>query len=80
MFERSISDEDVRHVLATGEVIHSYPEDKPYPSRLMLGWRGTRPVHVVAADAPEEGAVIIITVYEPSSNLWQAGFKERKPR
>jgi hypothetical protein len=41
MFERRITAEDVRAVVADGEVIQSYPEDKPYPSRLVLGWRGT---------------------------------------
>ena len=50
MYERRISEEDVRHVLATGEVIKEYPEDTPYPSRLILGWCGDRPIHVVIAD------------------------------
>ena len=31
MFERGISEEDVRAVLATGETIESYPSDTPYP-------------------------------------------------
>lgn len=78
MFERQISEDDVRHVLDTGEVIRGYPEDKPYPSRLLLGWRGSRPLHVVAADATDEDAVIIITVYEPSPDLWEADFRRRK--
>ena len=47
MFRRGISEEDVRHVLAQGEEIEDYPEDAPYPSRLVLGWRGSRPIHVV---------------------------------
>src|SRR5260370_23936516 len=29
--------------------IESYPGDFPYPSRLLLGWCGLRPIHVVAA-------------------------------
>ena len=78
MFERQISDEDVRHVLSTGEVIRSYPDDTPYPSRLILGWCAARPIHVVAAETADENAVIIITVYEPSPDLWEADFKRRK--
>ncbi len=35
MFGRGISEEDVRHALANGEEIESYPEDAPYPSRLV---------------------------------------------
>ena len=37
MFERKVSIEEVRYVLETGEVIEEYPDDTPYPSRLILG-------------------------------------------
>ena len=80
MFERAISEDDVRHVLATGEVIREYPEDRPYPSRLILGWRELRPLHIVAADSTDEDAAIIITVYEPSPELWETDFKRRRPQ
>ena len=50
MFERAITKENVRQALATGKTIEAYPEDQPYPSRLVLGWAGTRPIHVVVAD------------------------------
>jgi hypothetical protein len=39
-FQREISEENVRHVLATGEIIESYPDDSPYPSFLALGSAG----------------------------------------
>jgi hypothetical protein len=39
-------------VLRTGEVIMEYHEDKPFRSRLMLGFSGVRPLHVVAAPIP----------------------------
>ena len=32
MQERSITNECVEHILATGEVIEDYPGDFPYPS------------------------------------------------
>jgi hypothetical protein len=47
MFERGIDEADVRAVLITGEVIEDYPADTPYPSCLLLGWRGIRPLHLV---------------------------------
>ena len=50
MFQREISVAHVRQVLSTGEVIESYPDDTPYPSRLVLGWCEGRPLHVVVAD------------------------------
>jgi hypothetical protein len=39
MVERNITATDVREVLANGEVIETYPDDTPYPSQLVLGWR-----------------------------------------
>jgi hypothetical protein len=78
MFERGISRDDVRHVIDTGEVIHTYPDDTPYASRLILGWRDERPLHVVAADNETEDVTIIITAYEPNAALWEPDFRKKK--
>lgn len=77
MFERGIGVDDVRKVLATGETIEGYPDDTPYPSRLVLGWRGGRPIHLVVADNASSDEVIVITVYEPDINRWEPGFRRR---
>ena len=78
MFQRRISMDDVRHVLAMGEVIEDYPGDTPYPSHLRLGWRGARPLHVVAAYNATDDETIVITVYEPDPTQWEADFRRRK--
>jgi len=78
MAERAIATADVRHALDTGEVIVDYPDDTPYPSRLVLGWTGIRPIHVVAADADDDQLTIVITVYDPDLELWERGFKTRR--
>jgi hypothetical protein len=78
MFERRIAEEDVRKVLAEGEEIAAYPDDKPYPSRLLLGWSGRRPLHVVAAYNAEDDETIVVTVYEPDPALWQDGLRRRR--
>ena len=77
MAQRAIGVGDVRLVLDAGEVIEDYPDDFPYPSALMLGWIGPRPLHVVAATAPN--LKIIITVYEPDLSRWESDYKRRKP-
>ena len=77
MFERSIQPADIYCVLDEGKIIIDYPDDKPYGSRLMLGWPAGRPIHVVAADTPEN-ETIVITVYEPDPKLWEPGFERRK--
>jgi hypothetical protein len=80
MYQRSISDEEVRIVIETGETIEDYPADFPYPSRQrgVLGWHGPRPVHVVMADNTDERENIVITVYEPDPTEWESDFKRRK--
>jgi hypothetical protein len=78
MFERDISHQDVRSVIERGEIIREYHDDTPYPSRLILGWREKRPLHVVAADNDVDDETIIITTYEPNPVLWEPGFKRKK--
>lgn len=80
MFQRGISEEEVKQVIVVGETIETYPEDKPFPSRLMLGWSGSRPVHVVVADNVAAQEAVIITVYQPDPEEWETGFKRRKRR
>jgi len=49
MFERGITEGDIHRVLSEGQEIATYPEDQPYPSRLLLGRQGDRPLHVLCA-------------------------------
>ena len=73
MSQYEIGVEDVRYVLERGETIKSYPDGTPYPSRLVLGWREARPIHMVAADNTESGETFAITVYEPTPRPLGAG-------
>ncbi|MBM3315803.1 DUF4258 domain-containing protein [candidate division WOR-3 bacterium] len=77
MFERGISVADVTAVLEHGDVIQEYPADMPYPSRLILGWRDNRPLHVVVADDRVAGILVVVTAYEPDPALWEAGFRRK---
>ena len=78
MFERGLSKEDVMQVIRTGETINDYPDDRPYPSRLLIGFVDKRPVHVVVARNDENHDCLIITAYRPSPVLWEPDFKKRK--
>ena len=77
MFERRISADEVRYVLETGEAIEEYPDDTPYPSRLIMGWYKGRPIHVVAANNSLDKEIIIITVYEPDPSEWDPECREK---
>ena len=78
MFQRGVTEMDVRVILATGETIETYPDDTPYPSRLVLGWCRGRPLHVVVADNAAAQETIVITVYEPDPDQWEDGFRQRR--
>ena len=78
MFQRGIRVEQVRHVLSAGDIVETYPDDTPYPSRLILGWVGNRPLHIVAAHNVEADETIVITVYEPDPSQWEQDFMRRK--
>lgn len=78
MFQRGISKDDVRSVLESGRLIEEYPDDHPDPSRLVLGWSGSRPIHVVASDDLNTHETIVITVYEPDPAKWEASFSRRR--
>ncbi len=79
MFEREIKRSVVESVIQSGTTIESYPEDTPYPSRLVLGWDRDRPIHVVVADNLHDEETVVITVDQPDPMRWDASFSRRQP-
>lgn len=77
MFKRGITVEDIEEVLLSGKIIKEYPNDKPYPSFLVLEVVNKRPIHVVAS-IDSLGNCFIITAYEPDINLWDNNFTIKK--
>ncbi len=77
MFEREITDNDIITVINKGEIITEYPNDKPFPSKLILGVINKRPIHIVIA-SDLKGDCILITVYEPDLKIWNNDFKTKK--
>ena len=78
MFQRGLDRLHVLTVLHTGERIEEYPDDTPYPSCLLLGFFGNRPLHVVVAVDSDCGVCYLVTVYEPDPEKWEPGFKVRR--
>jgi hypothetical protein len=80
MFERKVNQTEILDVIANGKLIENYPNDQPYPSRLILGYSNGRPLHLVIADSIDTGEMIVITAYEPNLEIWEQGFEiRRKP-
>ena len=78
MFERGISERKVRQALDAGDVIEDYSGEMPEPSRLILGFQGKRPFHVVTSENVETNETTIITVYIPDPEKWKKDFRSRK--
>jgi hypothetical protein len=78
MLKRSVSVADVHQILATGRVIEAHPHDVPYPTRVLLGWIGPRPLHIVVHDDIVGHQIIIRTAYEPDPVRWNASFDRRR--
>jgi len=80
MFRRRITPNDVRGIIAQGEVIASYPDDTPYPSILMLGFTMGKPLHVVVARDLASHTCYVVTAYRPDPNIWGQNFTTRRHR
>jgi hypothetical protein len=78
--ERGVSQSTVLEVLLNGEKIEDYPNDKPFPSALFLGYSSARPLHVVVALDEASEQAFIITVYEPSLEIFEADYRTRKKK
>ncbi len=78
MAERGVTTVDVRGVLAEGQRIEDYPDAYPVPSAMFLGWRGKRPLHVVAALDAATATAYVITAYEPTTEHFEPDFRTRK--
>jgi hypothetical protein len=76
MFKRDILVDDVKEIIDKGEIIKEYPNDKPYPSYLILDFVNHRPLHLVLAK-DDSDKCIVITVYEPSQEIWATNFKTK---
>jgi len=78
MFERGVTETEVRGVIEAGEVIASYPDDRPYPTCLMLGFRAALPLHVVIAWDRGAATCHVVTVYVPDPKMWHPDYRTRR--
>jgi hypothetical protein len=75
MRERAIGYDMIKIAIQSGTIIEAYPTDTPYPSCLILGYT-PEPLHIVCSIG--SGMLWIITVYRPSPDKWEPGYRKRK--
>lgn len=77
---RQIRVQEVREVIADGQVIEDYPNDKYGPSCLVSGLtQAERPIHIQCS-YPSRPLLKIITLYEPDPQRWNDNFTQRRSR
>jgi hypothetical protein len=78
LLSKNIPQNSVRQTILTGEVIEEYPQDRPFPSCLVLAWVDGAPYHVVVSLDETADTVYVITAYEPSPDRFEADFRTRR--
>ncbi|MDE6724881.1 MAG: DUF4258 domain-containing protein [Ruminiclostridium sp.] len=74
---RNIKLADIYAGIENGEIIEQYPNDKYYPSCLILYFRmNGKPVHFVCGMG--DNRIYIITAYNPDLERWESDYKTRK--
>ena len=73
-YNDSLSFNDILPSISAGEIIEQYPEDKPYPSCLILSRNvKTELLHTVWAYNSETQSSVLVTVYRPDPKQWVDG-------
>ena len=80
MARRAIKEQEVEYAITGGETIENYPDDKPFPSRLVFALVNGRPIHLVVGFNEEAKACFVITAYEPNTEKFEPDFKTRKAK
>lgn len=79
LIQRNISMEDVQKAILSGEIIEDYPNDYPFPSCLIIGYRSKNSaIHVVCAPNDEGTELWLITAYIPKEEKWLPDLKTRR--
>lgn len=79
MFERRITEADIKQLLEIGTIIETYEEDYPFPS-VLVGSKSTdnRRLHCVVGIDADLHYLYIITIYEPDPEKWTDDYTKRR--
>ncbi len=76
----SLMYDEIYYSVIHGEIIENYPNDRPYPSCLILGRNfAGEPIHSVWGYNQENLWAVLITVYRPDPDRW-INWRERVKR
>lgn len=77
---RTLTRADVFAAAAGFELVEAYPDDKYFPSYLVLGVVEAGPIHVLVATDVEGDNIRIMTAYRPDPAEWEADMRTRRKK
>ncbi len=77
---RFLPSESLFTAVETFELVEAYPDDKYFPSYLVLGRGNAGAFHALFAVDVEGDNVRVVTAYRPDAAKWQDDMKTRRPR
>jgi hypothetical protein len=68
---------DIRGVVLAGEIVREYPDEKPYPEYLFLGYprAASAPCYVVVASNDE---TVVVTVHDYDPEIYEPDYRTRR--
>lgn len=76
--QRFISRQTIISATDSYEVAEAYPNDKYFPSYLLLGRQGEDVFHVLVGADVDGQNIRIVTAYYPSLDEWELDLKTRR--
>ncbi len=78
--QRFILRETIINAAESYEIVEAYPEDKYFPSYLLLGRVGEEVFHALFGADVEGHNVRVVTAYYPNPEEWEADRKTRRTK
>ena len=76
--QRFIAREMIIAATESYEIVKAYPDDKYFPSYLLLGKRGEEAFHALFGADVDGQNVRVVTAYYPNPEEWEADLKTRR--
>ena len=76
--QRFIARETIIAAAESYEIVEAYPDDKYFPSYLLLGRQGEETFHALFGTDVDGQNVRVVTAYYPSPEEWEGDLKTRR--
>lgn len=78
--QRFITRETIIAAAESYEIVEAYPDDKYFPSYLLLGRLNEEAFHALFGTDVEGQNVRVVTAYYPNPEEWEKDLKTRRPK